>query len=130
MPWQIQHATDKQMLVVNTTGTLCASAIAEMTREIFDAIAQTQSRKVLVDYSEAVRQLSPSDVYERPAQVAQFQGHRDVWTAVVFRELDEEAQFLEHVYVNRGFHVRVFDDRSAAMIWLDTGTSPQDFRRT
>jgi hypothetical protein len=120
MEWVIQFDEIKGLVQVQATGALEESPLREMTRELRDAVLRHGSKRVLVDYSQTVSQLEPYEIFERPKILAALGFPADVRVAVLYAKLDENAQFLENVYRNKNFAVRVFAERAAALSWLES----------
>jgi hypothetical protein len=118
MEWVIHLDAPKQFVLVNVTGTIKAEPLREMTLELRDAVQQHQFKQVLLDYTQAVSSLQPYEIFERPKVLQELNFPVEVKIAVLYRTLNEDTQFLENVYRNKGFPVRVFSDRNLALGWL------------
>src|SRR5215470_17933757 len=108
MEWVIQLDEPKQLVLVNVTGIITAEPLREMTLELRNALQQHQFKKVLLDYTEAVSGLQPYEIFERPKVLQELNFPVEVKIAVLYLTLNEDTQFLENVYRNKGFPVRVF----------------------
>jgi hypothetical protein len=118
MKWSIHHDTETRLVVVKVTGTLQAGPLREMTAELRDAVLQHQSKQVLLDYTATVSGLEPYEIFERPRVLQELRFPEDVKVAVLYTALNEDTQFLENVYRNKNFPVRVFSERVLALNWL------------
>ena len=118
MEWVIHLDAPEQLVLVNVTGTVKAEPLREMTLELRDAVRQHQFKRVLLDYTEAVPGLQLYETFERPKVLQELHFPVEVKVAVLYRTLNEDTQFLENVYRNKGFPVRVFSDRNLALGWL------------
>jgi hypothetical protein len=118
MEWVIHLDAPERLVLVNVTGTTKAEPLREMTLELRDAVRQHQFKRVLLDYTEAVPGLQPYETFERPKVLQELHFPVEVKVAVLYRTLNEDTQFLENVYRNKGFPVRVFSDRNLALGWL------------
>ena len=123
MEWVAHFDPATQLVDVTVTGTLKPGPLREMTRELRDLVEKHQSKGVLLDYTAADFALKPYEIFERPKVLEQLGFPADVKVAVQFHTLNEDTQFLENVYRNKGFPVRVFADKSTAMNWLETPMS-------
>jgi hypothetical protein len=119
MPWAISHLPEKRLLTVKTSGTLEKSSLRSMTADLCETLRQQPCRGVLIDYRGAVIRLHLHELYDRPKVIEELGFPREVKVAILFPEVNADAQFLENVYVNAGFPVRVFQDSSEAMGWLE-----------
>jgi hypothetical protein len=104
--------------MVQVMGTMKAAPLREMTAELRDAVLEHQSKQVLLDYTETVSGLQPYEIFERPKVLQELSFPNDVKVAVLFVALNEDTQFLQNVYRNKSFPVRVFSDRNLALSWL------------
>jgi hypothetical protein len=118
MEWVIHLDTQKRIVMVKVTGIMKAAPLREMTAELRDAVLEHQSKQVLLDYTETVSGLQPYEIFERPKVLQELSFPADVKVAVLFLALNEDTQFLENVYRNKSFPVRVFSDRNLALGWL------------
>jgi hypothetical protein len=119
MPWTISHVPEKPLLTVKTSGTLEKSSLRSMTADLCETLRQQPCKGVLIDYSAAVIRLHLHELYDRPKVIEELGFPREVKVAILFPEVNADAQFLENVYVNAGFPVRVFQDSKAALEWLE-----------
>jgi len=119
MPWTISHLPEKRLLTVKTSGTLEKSSLRSMTADLCETLRQQPCKGVFIDYSAAVIRLHLHELYDRPKVIEELGFPREVKVAILFPEVNADAQFLENVYVNAGFPVRVFQDSQAAMEWLE-----------
>jgi hypothetical protein len=118
MEWDIHLEASTRLVVIQVTGTIKAGPLRQMTLELREAIQQHQSKQVLLDYTEAVSGLQPYEIFERPKVLQELNFPSDVKVAVLYRVLNEDTQFLENVYRNKSFPVRVFSDRGLGLQWL------------
>ena len=119
MEWVTHFDPEKHLVTVRVTGRLRAAPLRDMTLELRDLVRKQQTRQVLLDYTEAVFGLEPYEVFERPRVLEELGFPSDVKVAVLFQSLNEDTQFLENVYRNKGFPVRVFAEKPSAIDWLD-----------
>ena len=120
MEWVIQFDDVKRVVFVKANGAVEDSPLREMTKELRDAVLHNGVKRVLIDYSQTVSRLEPYEIFERPKILTALGFPADVNVAVLYAALDENAQFLENVYRNQHFPVRVFSDRAAALSWLES----------
>lgn len=118
MEWVIHLDAPKPLVVVKVTGIIKAEPLREMTVELRDAVRQHQAKQVLLDYTEAVSDLQPYEIFERPKVLQELNFPVEVKVAVLYPVLNEDTQFLENVYRNKSFPVSVFSDRNLALGWL------------
>ena len=120
MKWVIHFDTPNRVVMVKVSGIMNAAPLREMTAELRDAVLEHQSKEVLLDYTETLSGLEPYEIFERPRVLQELSFPADVKVAVLFLALNEDTQFLENVYRNKSFPVRVFSDRNLALSWLSS----------
>ena len=125
MKWQLDPDATTRRLEVQVTGPIKAEPLQEMTRELRDALLANGYKEVLLDYTQAVSQLEPYQIYERPRILKNLAFPVDVKDAVLYSALDQDTQFLENVYRNKGFPVKVFSSRTSALSWLTSTGAEQ-----
>src|ERR1044071_7499131 len=108
MEWHIQADDPECLITVKVTGLVKAAPLKEMTRELCATVLARRSKQVLLDYTQAVPGLEPYEIFERPKVLQDLGFPNNVKVAVLYRVLDENTQFLENVYRNKSFPVRVF----------------------
>ena len=118
MNWVIHFDEVKRLVFVNASGAIERLPLRQMSEEVRNAVVQHGPKGVLIDYSRAVPRLEPYEIFERPKVLTEIGFPADVKVAVVFSLLDENTQFLENVYQNKHFPVRVFADQTEALSWL------------
>ncbi|HVV74111.1 MAG TPA: hypothetical protein VHI52_21840 [Verrucomicrobiae bacterium] len=119
MTWVIQSDDAKRLVFVKAAGALESFPLRQLTQELRDAVVQHQSKGILLDYTQTISRLQPYEVFERPRVLQELGFPMHVRIAVVYAVLDENTQFLENVYRNKNYPVRVFADRSQALAWLE-----------
>ena len=81
---------------------------------------QTGCLCVLVDTTGQTTATDTFTVYERGVHAVATLNIQNMRVAILVAErLREPHEFFETVASNRGFSVHVFDDKSAALVWLD-----------
>ena len=91
----------------------------EIERITADLYVERRCRLFLVDMTDArivARTMDTFDSSNPPAELRV--ALRKVRVASLYPELTEDHRFLEDVAVNRGFQLRVFDNRNKAVNWL------------
>ena len=109
------------MLLIVGTGEISEADTKAQMGEAVRLLKQHQVPAVLVDYSEALAEVSLSGAYGLPDYYASLGGPWRVRAAIVTprsRYRMETYQFLELVCKNVGYDVRLFETREAAEAWL------------
>ena len=96
---------------------------ADDTREAQQIVANLRAERgcklVLIDMTQADVSVSTLTIFEAGSPQGEMAaGLRKLKTALLYRELTQNLRFFENVAVNRGFPVRVFDQRDKALEWL------------
>jgi len=87
-------------------------------KDVVQAMAQYSCHKQLVDHRETVFELTILEYYERP-DVNKEIGMSYSWKiGMVFKELNDNTQFMETVFRNRGYNFHQFDNIDEAREWL------------
>lgn len=119
MTWGIQYDATKGLVLVKAQGALQSTALRQMTEEVRHMVLTHKSKRVLIDYTQTLSKLEPYEIFERPKILQQLGFPSDVKLAVLYCALDENTQFLENVYRNKKFPLRVFAEPALAMAWLE-----------
>ena len=120
MDWQISFLEEEQIVVLETAGRLDPTQSLAMAREGLAAGQQRGWRRGLIDHSRITfMEESTLAMYQRPGELHRL-GMLPYFRVaeVVPAALAGAFEFLETVSANRGFQIRVFADRAAALRWL------------
>lgn len=118
MDWKIEYIAKQELIYIKTKGILTRESANAMLKEIVQFMEQYKCSKQLVDHSETTFELSVIEYYERP-QVNKAIGMSYSWkVAMVFRELNQNTNFMETVFRNRGYNFQQFDDIEEAREWV------------
>lgn len=124
MPWEVAYRTSLGCVEYIFRGYVTGRDLqAATTRGI--ALGKTHNtHQYLVDLTTVDLNSSLLDIYQMPAQQYTEQGlARNSRVAVVVPpsgKVIEYAEFYETASVNRGWDVRIFHDRAAALAWLQS----------
>lgn len=119
------HA-EKGMLLATYTGEFRLPQAQETFLQILEALEQRKVRKVVVDGRALTGQLSPSERFaygefvakEVNAQRSRIAGHAPQFAYVLNPPVLDPERLGENVAVNRGMHVKAFDNLDDALDWL------------
>lgn len=115
---KIEYLEDKEIVLLRTSGTYILEAEVETIKKMASKLKEHNCNRCIVDFREANVIAKIDKSFERPALYEEIWGDHSARAAMVFRELNEDFQFLETVNRNRGWNVRIFDDYDAAIDWL------------
>lgn len=107
-------------LFVLSNGLRTRGTVTAMAMEIFDAALANNLSKVLIDARELDGRLGVLDSYLLVTEVFQnIRGKGIRKAAIVDEQINTLREwFLETVARNRGFNIRIFNDKEKALDWL------------
>ena len=123
MATTLTHDGSRGLIEVVLAGRTTREDLADVTSRGIALVRDTGTFDVLIDLTDLELAASLLDVYNLPARQYQDENlDRRVRLGLVMprqpRERDA-AQFYEDACVNRGWQVRSFPDRDAALAWLE-----------
>lgn len=102
MEWTIEYCEEIKTLYIKTRGLLTANDANKMVADAVAAMSKHQCARQIVDHRETEFGLAVAEYYQRPSINEQI-GISHKWKiAMVFKTLDENTQFMETVFRNRG----------------------------
>lgn len=118
MEWTIDYLSKENLLFIKTRGIMTRDSANTYVKEVFETANRHQCDRQLVDHRETAFSFSIHDYYERPG-INQQLGLSHRWRiAMVFKEMDENTNFMETVFRNRGYNFRQFDNIDEARTWV------------
>ena len=124
MSWTVRHDEELGVIDIRLVGAVMGPATRAIASDVIRLIAETGVKRCIVDASQQEQAASITDIYDLPNQYAEEGLDRGTCAAYVMpvaQDLKEVAVFFETVCVNRGWCVRSFGDREAALDWLLNG---------
>ena len=118
MTIKIEYIEDKDIVLLRTSGTYELEKEVETLKKMATKLKEHNCNRCIFDHRETNVIARTVESYERPAIYEDLWGDRTISAAIVFRELNDDSQFLENVCRNRGWNVRIFDDYDTAIDWL------------
>ena len=122
MSWKVEYLPATGLVAVTAAGEVSDEDARAQVEQVIGLLKQHQTTLVLVDYSEALSEVSLPSLYRLPDSFLQCGGPWNVRVAVVLphsRYRNETYQFFKLVCGNAGYDVRLFDQRDAAEEWLE-----------
>jgi len=121
MAWQVEHLTDDGVVMVVVSGEtglddLLATFAAGATKA-----RELGVKRLLIDGREMTLASSTTELYGLPGLLQERGLTRAHKVAIVFSgelEPDKDLLFLETVFFNRGFPLRLFPEKNEAIVWL------------
>lgn len=121
MPWQIIFHPDLEIVETVYSGVMPRGELFSAVDETLNIAGQNNCARFLADCSNLNGGHTIFDLYYLAREVTARAGVKTMYEAVLmpsFPSLMEKINFWETVGVNRGFKVRIFRERSAALDWL------------
>jgi hypothetical protein len=126
MQLALSTRADTGMLLATYRGTFDLREAKKTFLQILDALEQRNARKVVVDGRALTGQLSPSERFaygefvakEVNAQRSRIAGYAPQFAYVLNPPVLDPERLGENVAVNRGMHVKAFDNLDDALDWL------------
>jgi hypothetical protein len=121
MSWTVEYAPENGMAVVTAFGEMRDEDARAQTAETVYLLKHNHAAAVVVDYSDAVLEVSLARLYWLPDYATQLGAPWDTRVAVVLPRRQyqlESYEFFTFVCKNAGYDVRLFDAIAAAENWL------------
>ena len=124
MAWDVEYRPEKDMVVVNATGQVSGQDGRGQAEKAIRLLKENQATLVLVDYSEAVSELSLPSLYWLPDYFSELGAPSHARIAVLLPRTGyrmESYQFFEVACKNAGYNVKLFAEKEHAENWLRQG---------
>jgi hypothetical protein len=121
MAWQVEYLSARGAVVITAAGEVSNEDAKAQVVEALRFLEQNPAAVVLVDYAEALSEVSLPSLYALPNLLSRHGGLWNTPIAVVMprsRYRLDSYQFLELVCRNAGYHVKLFNQREDAEEWL------------
>jgi hypothetical protein len=120
MNLQIVTELQGKLLLVTARGTVTFDSVARLFRQTFDAAAQSQVNKILVNVLAAVGELAAFERYRLGADSAAYLNEREMNVKLALVGVPPITDgFGVRIAQNRGVVARVFSTQLEALSWLD-----------
>jgi hypothetical protein len=133
MSWTAEYDPGRALVVVAGTGEMHDADASAQTVEAVCFLNEHHANAILVDYSEAVSEVTLPALYWLPNYVSQLGASWNLRVAVLLprtRYRLESFLFFELVCKNAGYNVRLFEAKEAAEAWLaEALTHPEPARQ-
>jgi len=127
MPWTYKQNPSYQILEAVLSGRVTKQDLQELTSALITLGKKESINRFLIGTTEMELTASNIDIYNiADQQFIEEEANRIGRVAVILPtspEGKEAAKFYETVCTNRGWDVKVFSERQAAIKWLTTKTS-------
>ncbi len=121
MTWKMAHSAAENLLLVESNGVTTTDDVLAQISEGIHWIKEHEIPGALVDYSDAVLELSFSDLFKLPDLFTLGEVPRNTKMALLVPTDEmhiDKYTFFDDVANNRGYMVKLFTQREAAMAWL------------
>lgn len=127
MTWQVDYLTEQQVVAATVSATVGIQEITEMVARGLVVAAERATGAILIDARQMKLDALTTELYRLPEIVEELGLTRSHRVAVVIADDSEQMDsflFVETVFFNRGFPVRLFTEVTAALKWLKSGQRP------
>jgi hypothetical protein len=124
MPWEVKYKPEQKMVVVIATGQVWDQDGKDQAEKAIRLLRENQAMLVLVDYSEAISEVSLPNLYRLPDQFSALGAPGHARIAVLLPRTGyrlESYQFFELACKHAGYRVKLFAETGAAEDWLRQG---------
>ena len=121
MPWTVEYAPERGWVVVTASGEIRDEDARAQTVEALYLVAHHRATGILIDYADALSEVSLAELYWLPDYAAEVGVPWGIRVAVVLPQRQyrlESFQFFELVCNNAGWDVKLFEPKAAAEDWL------------
>lgn len=119
MNWTISYNESNNIIYVVTEGEFEKSSLNLLMKDIIKTASPIGSDLVIIDHRKAIISISVIETFERPYHFEKSGIPRNAKIAMIYsKETSSEFSFLETVFVNRGFQLKVFKNIEQAESWL------------
>jgi hypothetical protein len=121
MSWRVKYLPASHVVAVIARGEISNEDAMAQVAETIRVLEQNRANLVLLDYSNALSEVSLASLYGLPDYFTQSGGPWNVRMAVVVPRTQYRIatyHFLELVCKNAGYNVSLFEERKPAEDWL------------
>jgi hypothetical protein len=133
MPWEVEYKREKEMVVVTATGHVSGQDGKDQAEKAVRLLQEKRTTLVLVDYSEAMSEVSLPNLYLLPEHFAALGAPWHARIAVLLPRTGyrmESYQFFELACKRAGYSVKLFAETGPAEDWLRQGRPAGETGRT
>ena len=124
MPWEVTYKPEKKMVVVTATGQMSDQDGKDQAEKAIRLLQENRATLVLVDYSEAMSEVSLPKLYWLPDHFSALGAPWNARIAVLLPRTGyrlESYQFFELACKHAGYSVKLFAETGPAEDWLRQG---------
>lgn len=129
MTWHVDYLADEQAIVVEFSGAVSMEDLKATCIQCIAVAREHATYAILADAREMRLTAQTTELYHLPDTVEEQGLTRHYRVAMVISDDSNQKEsftFFETVFVNRGFQMRLFSERCAALEWLRYTRRPSD----
>lgn len=129
MPWQVDYLTNEDAVTVTVSGPVTLEDFVGIHAAGIAMAREHDTRRILIDALGMIMAIPPTQLYGLPILLEEkglTRGHKVAIVVTDHARPDENLSFLETVFYNRGFPLRVFTETPEALAWLKPGAPTSD----
>ncbi|HNY78994.1 MAG: hypothetical protein RBS72_15550 [Sedimentisphaerales bacterium] len=127
MTWQVDYLAEQQVVAATVSATVGIGEISEAVARGLVVAGERATGAILIDARQMKLAAQTTELYRLPEIVGGLGLTRSHRVAVLIADNSEQMDsflFVETVFFNRGFPVRLFTEVTAALKWLKSGKRP------
>lgn len=127
MTWQVDYLAEQQVVAATVSARVGIQEITAMVAQSLAVAAGRATGAILIDARQMKLDAQTTELYRLPEIVETLGLTRSHRVAVVIADNAEQMDsflFVETVFFNRGFPVRLFREVTAGLKWLKSGKRP------
>jgi hypothetical protein len=124
MPWEVKYKPEQELVVVTAAGQVSGQDGKDQAEKAIRLLRENQATLVLVDYSEAMSEVSLANLYWLPDHFSALGAPWQARIAVLLPRTGyrmESYQFFELACKHAGYSVKLFAETGPAEDWLRQG---------
>ncbi len=121
MPWETRYLPEEKIIEIIFEGTFTLTSLAKILDNVLELVEKEHAYLVLGDCQKIEHSNTAFNIYDIPKEYENRQVNRRIREAMILpvdKDARQNVEFYETVCRNRGFNVRVFETREAALNWL------------
>jgi hypothetical protein len=129
MAWHVEYLAQEQVITVEFSGTAGMDDLKATGTQCIAVAREHATYAILADAREMTLTAQTTELYHLPDTFEEQGLTRHYRVAMVISDDSDQKEsftFFETVFVNRGFQMRLFSKRDAALEWLRYTRRPSD----
>ncbi|MEA3266323.1 MAG: hypothetical protein U9P42_05200 [Candidatus Fermentibacteria bacterium] len=120
MSFAVKYDKENDCILVTVNGNFSLSILPLLAAEVKQFIDREDCIHILTDFRDAHLTDSPTNTFKMPDSALNSGIPRNIKRALVVKEMEQNFDFLETVFLNRGNIVKLFKDMNEAREWLNS----------